>query len=195
MTIGSSIGNLGNQSSGLNGLPASSNLGMPYDSQSSSVSSVSIPVTPSDVRASVNVAPTSTKQKKKWVHFIVMLSAHFKWGRGGGGVPVTYIWKGWFLVELEFGRVGFWGEGKTGVPGEKPLGAKEKTNNKLKPHTASTPGFEPGPHRWEASALTTSPLLLPLRHCSFFTTKVSTLISIEGGWLLSRLQYYKISDI
>ena len=85
MTIGSSIGNLGNQSSGLNGLPASSNLGMPYDSQSSSVSSVSIPVTPSDVRASVNVAPTSTKQKKKWVHFIVMLSAHFKWGRRGGG--------------------------------------------------------------------------------------------------------------
>ena len=65
LTIGSSIGNLGNQSSGLNGLPASSNLGMPYDSQSSSVSSVSIPVTPSDVRASVNVAPTSTKQKKK----------------------------------------------------------------------------------------------------------------------------------
>ena len=65
MTIGSSIGNLGNQPSGLNGLPASSNLGMPYDSQSSSVSSVSIPVTPSDVRASVNVAPTSTKQKKK----------------------------------------------------------------------------------------------------------------------------------
>lgn len=65
VALGSSIGNLGNQPSGLNGLPASSNLGMPYDSQSSSVSSVSIPVTPSDVRASVNVAPTSTKQKKK----------------------------------------------------------------------------------------------------------------------------------
>ena len=26
---------------------------------------------------------------------------------------------------------------------------------------ASTPGFEPGPHRWEASALTTAPPLLP----------------------------------
>ena len=107
MTIGSSIGNLGNQSSGLNGLPASSNLGMPYDSQSSSVSSVSIPVTPSDVRASVNVAPTSTKQKKKWVHFIVMLSAHFKWGRGGGSTCNLHlkgvipgrigIWTCWFL--------------------------------------------------------------------------------------------------
>ena len=40
----------------------------------------------------------------------------------------------WFLVELEFGNVDFWGEGKTGVPGEKPLGARERTNNKLNPH-------------------------------------------------------------
>ena len=34
----------------------------------------------------------------------------------------------WFLVELEFGSVGFWGEGKTGVPGEKPLGATNSTH-------------------------------------------------------------------
>ena len=27
---------------------------------------------------------------------------------------------------------------------------------------ASTPGFEPGPHWWEASALTTAPPFLPL---------------------------------
>ena len=67
----------------------------------------------------------------------------------------------WFLVELEFGNVGFWGEGKTGVPGEKPLGAKERTNNKLNPHMASMPGFEPGPHWWEATALTTAPSLAP----------------------------------
>ena len=33
--------------------------------------------------------------------------------------------------------------GKTGVPKEKPLGAKKRTNNKLNPHMASTPGFEP----------------------------------------------------
>ena len=31
-------------------------------------------------------------------------------------------------IELEFGSVGFWGEGKTGVPGEKPLEAREKTS-------------------------------------------------------------------
>jgi len=33
--------------------------------------------------------------------------------------------------ELEFGCVGFLGEGKTGAPGEKPLGARTRTNNKL----------------------------------------------------------------
>ena len=53
------------------------------------------------------------------------------------------------------------GEGKTGVPGEKPLGAKERTNNKLNPHMVSTPGFEPGPPWWVASALTTAPSLDP----------------------------------
>ena len=65
-----------------------------------------------------------------------------------------------FQIELEFGSVGFCGEGKTRVPGEKPLGARERTNNKLNPHMASTPGFEPGPYWWEASALTTAPPLL-----------------------------------
>ena len=33
-----------------------------------------------------------------------------------------------FQIELEFGSVGFWEEGKTEVPGEKPLGARERTN-------------------------------------------------------------------
>ena len=44
----------------------------------------------------------------------------------------------WFLVELEFGNAGFLGEAKTGVPGEKSLGAKERTKNKLNPHMVST---------------------------------------------------------
>ena len=48
---------------------------------------------------------------------------------------------------------------KTGLPEEKPLGAKERTINKLSPHMASTPEFKPGPHLWEASALTTAPSL------------------------------------
>ena len=38
---------------------------------------------------------------------------------------------GAFQIKLEFESVGFCGEGKTGVPREKPLGAWERTNNKL----------------------------------------------------------------
>jgi len=48
-----------------------------------------------------------------------------------------------FLVELDFGKVAIGGEGKTPVPREKPLGAREKTNNKLNPHIVSTLGFQP----------------------------------------------------
>ena len=43
-------------------------------------------------------------------------------------------------------RFFFFGKRKTGVPGEKPLGARERTSNKLSPHMESTLGFEPGPH-------------------------------------------------
>ena len=32
--------------------------------------------------------------------------------------PQSGSWSTWFLIELEFANVGFWGEGKTGVPGE-----------------------------------------------------------------------------
>ena len=49
----------------------------------------------------------------------------------------------------------------SGAPGEKSLKAKERTNNKLNPHVASTLGFKSGPHWWEANALTTAPPLLP----------------------------------
>ena len=68
----------------------------------------------------------------------------------------------WFLVELEFGNVGFWGEGKTGITREKPLGARERTNNKLNPHMASTPGLNP-------SHIAGRRVLSPLHHpCSPF---------------------------
>ena len=42
----------------------------------------------------------------------------------------------------------------------KPLGAEKRTN-KLNPHMTPSPGIEPGPHWWEASALTTAPSLHP----------------------------------
>ena len=58
-----------------------------------------------------------------------------------------------FQIELEFGSIGFQGEGKTGVPGEKPLRVRDRTNKKVNPHMASTRGFELGAHWWEARAL------------------------------------------
>ena len=48
-------------------------------------------------------------------------------------------------ISGQIGNVDFRGEVETRVPREKPLGAKERTNNKLDPHMVSTPGFEPGP--------------------------------------------------
>ena len=50
--------------------------------------------------------------------------------------------------------------GKTGVPRGKPLGAKERTNNKLNPNMVSMPGFKLGPNWSEVSTLTTAPSLL-----------------------------------
>ena len=61
-------------------------------------------------------------------------------------------------MELEFGNVGFCEEGKPAYPG-KPLGAKERTNNKLNPRMALTLEFEPGLDWWEVSSLTTVPSL------------------------------------
>ena len=61
-------------------------------------------------------------------------------GVGGGGGE-----EGYFL-KYTFGNCGFSGERKTGEPGEKPLGVKERTNNKLNPQVVSKLGFEPGSH-------------------------------------------------
>ena len=49
------------------------------------------------------------------------------------------------------------GEGEeTRGPGEKPLRARMRTNNKLNPHVIPGPGIEPRPQWWKASALTTA---------------------------------------
>jgi len=62
---------------------------------------------------------------------------------------------------LEYGNVVFPGEGKTGVLGEKPLGARTRTNNKLNPHMTPSPEGEAGRRWWEACAFVTAPSLLP----------------------------------
>ena len=100
----------------------------------------------------------------------------------------------WLFVYLipdriEIRNVGFWGEGKTGVPREKPLGAKERTNNKLNPHMASTLVFEPGPHWWEASAVTTALSLAP-------QTFIQGTPSVLKMWLISkRVDMFKFTLI
>ena len=65
---------------------------------------------------------------------------------------------------MEYENVGFCGEGKTRVPGEKPLGAKERTNNKLNPDVAQMPGCELGSNWWEAGALYTALPSLPNKY-------------------------------
>jgi len=60
------------------------------------------------------------------------------------------------------GRIEIWSvEGGKPENLEKTLGARKRTNNKHNPHMMLGLGIEPGPHWWEASALTTTPSLLP----------------------------------
>ena len=69
-----------------------------------------------------------------------------------------------FEIELDFESFGFWGKGKSRVLRQKPLRAKGRTNNKLNPCMASMPGFKPGPHWGEGSALATALHLLSLNN-------------------------------
>ena len=77
---------------------------------------------------------------------------------GGGG-------EGYFL-KYTFENFGFLGVRKTGVPGEKPLGVKKRTSNKLNPQIVSKLGFEPGSHWWGANALIAAPSLVLKRSYS-----------------------------
>jgi len=69
-----------------------------------------------------------------------------------------------FQIKLEFRNVDFCGGRKTGEP-RKNLRARTRTNNKLNPLMTPGPGFEPGPHWWEVSALPTALPLLPTFLC------------------------------
>ena len=57
------------------------------------------------------------------------------------------------------------GEGGKPENLEKNPRSGEENQHKLNPLMASGPGIEPGPHWWEASALTTTPSLLPIALC------------------------------
>ena len=76
------------------------------------------------------------------------------------GTFTRWLYVHCFQVELEFGVLVFVREENRRTR-RKTLGARTRTNNKLNPHVTPGPGIEPGLQRWEASALTTAPSLLP----------------------------------
>ena len=96
-------------------------------------------------------------------------------------------------IELEFGSVGFSGEGKTEVSGDKPLGARTRTNNKLNPHMTPSPGIEPGQHWWEAcvggKCSTTAPSL-PHQKCCTQTRYHEGLPTL---WIVQKIFYFNLS--
>ena len=103
-------------------------------------------------------------------------------------------------IDLEFGKVGFWREGKTGTPREKPLGKEENQQQtypfKYLKHEKGTPFVRslpikafvgsthplPPPGK-EASALTTAPPLRSFRRkpiqLLYLHKKVSSFMSIS----------------
>ena len=100
------------------------------------------------------IIPRGTSPKK----VVVVLCVNNKLWWFGGSTSTKWFQFVYLIpgrIGILFGNAGFWRE-KTGVPREKLLGAKERTNSKLNPHLSSTPGFERGPHWWEASVLTTA---------------------------------------
>ena len=87
-------------------------------------------------------------------------------------------------------RIGIWKccsvleEGKTGVLGQKPLGARARTNNNLNPHMTPSEGIEPGPH-WRK---TSAPSLLPI-----FNGKLTLKLNSQNSILSKLITYYEIS--
>ena len=97
------------------------------------------------------------------------------------GVPDRIgIYKCWFLKRWE-----------NEVLGEKPLGARERTNNKLNPHVATKSGFEPGPHWWEASTLTTA-LPLPWWRTPYNGPYGDALLGLIRGTFCRRRVYERV---
>jgi len=73
---------------------------------------------------------------------------------------------------------------------KKPLGARTRTTNKRNRRLTPSLGIEPGPHWWEASALTTAPSLLSqFLHLAVFRLEHLFIFTCEGGHLAYLLKY------
>ena len=53
-------------------------------------------------------------------------------------------------IALEFGNVGFWGEGKTGVPGEKPL---DQSTRRVENQQQTQLAYDVGSGNWARDTL------------------------------------------
>ena len=102
-------------------------------------------------------------------------------GAGRGGAGGGWAGEGYFL-KYTFENSGFLGERKTG---EKPLGVKERTNNKLNPQIVSKLGFEPGSHWWGANALNAAPSLVLKRSYSRALAKHCFMLAIFFQFIYS----------
>jgi len=78
-----------------------------------------------------------------------------------------------FPIELEFRNLDFEEKGNRRTR-RKTLRVRTRTNNKLNPLMTPGPGFEPGPHCWEASAFTSAPPILP-----WFLAKLRSTLELE----------------
>ena len=100
-------------------------------------------------------------------------------------ISLNWIWCGSsILVEFKFGSVGFCGGMKTRKTRRKSLEARrEPTTNST--HIWHRAGIEPGPHWWEASALSAAPSLLPMSPVRRPYRKV------KQNWLRESKSYHK----
>ena len=112
-----------------------------------------------------------------------------------------------FLIELKFtGNVGFQGQAKTGVPGEKPLGEK-KTNHKLDQHMGSF--FWRGSYKERKRAYPVRTILLTYRTLTWqkfkqhlhntrkpdkYTVYLSPWCTGLGYWISGTFRFYDEED-
>ena len=99
------------------------------------------------------------------------MSTYFAQSTNGGHSPERIGIRSWDV--LEFAKleiiINIEQRGKPEYPekkpGEKTLGARTRTDNKLNPHMSPSPGIELGPYLWQGNAPTTASSLLPVQAC------------------------------
>lgn len=79
-----------------------------------------------------------------------------------------------------------WREGNW-ITQRKTLRARTRTNSQLSALTTLGPGFEPWPHWWKVSAITTVPLLIP--------DKLFVLVNSEFTWWWLVLSYHQYAAV